>query len=82
MVTSDASILFRTPPDFDLPLQIIGYKHDIIDSHGYICENIGVEGWQTIFRRYGSYVNMPMFFKQYYYFLLPEIVKKYLAHKK
>ncbi|MBK3393092.1 MULTISPECIES: hypothetical protein [Psychrobacter] len=68
--------------DFDLPLQIIGYKHDIIDSHGYIRENIGVEGWQTIFRRYGSYVNMPMFFKQYYYFLLPEIVKRYLADKK
>jgi len=51
-------------------------------SHGYIRENIGVEGWQTIFRRYGSYVNMPMFFKQYYYFLLPEIVKRYLADKK
>ena len=68
--------------DFDLPLQIIGYKRDIVDSHNYVRDNIGAEGWQTIFKRYGSYVNMPIFFREYYYFLLPEMVKKYVDGKK
>ena len=68
--------------DFDLPLQIVGYKRDIVDSHNYVRDNIGAEGWQTIFERYGSYVSMPMFFKEYYYFLLPEMVKKYVDGKK
>lgn len=67
--------------DYDLPLQIIGYKYNIVDNHNYVRDNIGAEGWQTIFERYGSYVNMPMFFKQYYYFLLPEMIKKYVDLK-
>ena len=67
--------------DYDLPLQIIGYKYNIVDNHNYVRDNIGAEGWQTIFERYGSYLNMTMFFKQYYFFLLPEMIKKYVDLK-
>lgn len=64
--------------DFDLPLQIIGYKNNIVDSKYYIRDNVGIEGWYTVFNRYGSYKNMPAFLKNYYYFLLPKFIKQQL----
>lgn len=56
--------------DYDLPLQIIGYKPHLniqIDDYDVIQN-----GFNDVFERYGSYTNMKNLFKTYYDFLLPE----------
>lgn len=60
--------------DYDLPLQIIGYKKTITDNNGYIENNTGKMGWENIFKKYNRYPNMPHIFKEYYKFLLPSDV--------
>lgn len=52
--------------DFDLPIQIIGYKDDIIDSNNFISNQIGQSGWSDLFLRYRSYVNLKNIFTNYY----------------
>lgn len=64
--------------DYDLPLQIIGYKNSILDSEEYIKNKVGHNGWNTVFERYAHYTNMPHIFEEYYRFLLPEKVVTYL----
>lgn len=64
--------------DYDLPLQIIGYKKNIIDSRNYIKDEIGQIGWSTVFDRYSNYINMPHIFHKYYKSLLPEQVTEAL----
>lgn len=60
--------------DYDLPLQIIGYRNDILDSEKYIKNAVGNSGWNTVFKRYAHYTNMPHMFDKYYKFLLPKKV--------
>lgn len=64
--------------DYDLPLQIIGYQHSIVDKHNYIANQVSQSGWDTVFDRYASYINMPHLFDEYYRFLLPKEVVKAL----
>lgn len=64
--------------DYDLPLQIIGYKTHILDSKDYIKSKVGRNGWSTVFDRYSHYTNMPHLFNEYYKFLLPEKVRRFL----
>ena len=64
--------------DFDLPLQVIGYRNNIISKKGRIESNIGQDGWNTVITRYNNYKNLPSLFKKYYYFLLPTDVKNRL----
>lgn len=64
--------------DYDLPLQIVGYKNIILDSEGYIKNKVGHNGWNTVFKRYAHYTNMPHMFDQYYKFLLPEQAVRFL----
>ena len=64
--------------DYDLPLQIIGYKNSIIDSEEYIKNKVGYNGWSTVFKRYAHYTNMPHMFNKYYRFLLPKKIVNYL----
>lgn len=64
--------------DYDLPLQIIGYKNNILDSGNYIDDGILQTGWNTVFDRYSNYMNMPHIFREYYKFLLPAQVTKIL----
>lgn len=59
--------------DFDLPIQIIGYKDDIIDSNNFISNQIGQNGWSDLFLRYRSYVNLKNIFTHYY----APLIKKY-----
>ncbi len=65
--------------DYDLPLQIIGYKNSILDSEEYVKNKVGHSGWKTVFERYAHYTNMPHIFSEYYRFLLPEKVVNLLA---
>lgn len=58
--------------DFDLPLQIIGYKNEIIDKNNYVDNKVGEDGWNNVFQRYASYTNIPNILKEYYSFLLPK----------
>lgn len=58
--------------DYDLPIQVIGYKNHIIDSGNYIKNNVGQSGWRTVINRHASYTNMRHIFDEYYRFLLPE----------
>lgn len=60
--------------DYDLPLQIIGYKNNILDSENHIKNKVGYDGWSTVFNRYAHYPNMPHIFEEYYRFLLPKAV--------
>ncbi len=62
--------------DYDLPLQIIGFRDVLIDSNSYLTNCYISEGWYTVFQRYSSYSNMPNLFKRYYYFLLPKMIQK------
>lgn len=64
--------------DYDLPLQIIGYKTHVLDSKDYIKSEVGRNGWDTVFERYSHYTNMPHLFNEYYKFLLPDKVVKFL----
>ncbi|MBE0442958.1 hypothetical protein EI164_12985 [Psychrobacter sp. FME13] len=64
--------------DYDLPLQIIGYKKNIIDNNDYIKNKVGQTGWNNIFNKYSRYSNMPYIFKEYYKFLLPKNVASFL----
>ena len=64
--------------DYDLPLQIIGYKNNILDSENYIKNKVGYDGWITVFNRYAHYTNMPYILDNYYKFLLPKKVSDIL----
>ncbi len=64
--------------DYDLPLQIIGYKDSILDNKKFIENRVGNSGWDTVFDRYSHYTNLPHIFDEYYDFLLPEKVVKLL----
>lgn len=64
--------------DYDLPLQIIGYKNNILDSENYIENKVGYDGWSTVFNRYAHYTNMPYILDNYYKFLLPKKVSDIL----
>ncbi|SUD90620.1 hypothetical protein [Psychrobacter phenylpyruvicus] len=64
--------------DYDLPLQIIGYKNSISDTNNYIKNKVGQSGWNNVFERYSHYTNMPYIFKEYYGFLLPKLIKQQL----
>lgn len=56
--------------DYDLPLQIIGYKpHLKVEIEHY---DVIQQGFNDVMQRYGSYTNMPNLFRTYYDFLLPE----------
>ena len=56
--------------DFDLPIQVIAYKKNIIDNDNFITNKIGQTGWNNLYERYSSYVNLPNIFDKYYQFLL------------
>lgn len=56
--------------DYDLPLQIIGYKpHLNVEIEHY--DRIQ-QGFNDVMERYSHYVNMPYLFRTYYDFLLPK----------
>ncbi|ATR79854.1 hypothetical protein [Moraxella osloensis] len=52
--------------DFDLPIQIIAFKKNIIDSYNFISNNIGQKGWDDLYQRYSSYINLQPIFNKYY----------------
>lgn len=52
--------------DFDLPIQIIGYKDSVIDGNNFISNQMGQSGWSDLFSRYRSYVNLKNIFINYY----------------
>lgn len=59
--------------DYDLPLQIIGYKPHLnvqIEHYDRIQQ-----GFHDVMERYASYGNMPYLFRTYYDFLLPKWFK-------
>lgn len=59
--------------DYDLPLQIIGYKPHLKVEIPYYDEI--QQGFDTVLERYRSYTNMPNLFRTYYDFLLPKWFK-------
>lgn len=59
--------------DYDLPLQIIGYKpHLQVEIEHY---DVIQQGFNDVMERYASYGNMPYLFRTYYDFLLPKWFK-------
>lgn len=59
--------------DYDLPLQIIGYKpHLNVEIEHY---DVIQQGFNDVMERYASYGNMPYLFRTYYDFLLPKWFK-------
>lgn len=63
--------------DYDLPLQIIGYKpHLKVEIEHY---DVIQQGFNDVMQRYGSYTNMPNLFRTYYDFLLPEWFEYWLG---
>lgn len=52
--------------DFDLPIQIVGYKNFILDSNNFIINKIGQVGWLDLFERYNHYTNLRYIFERYY----------------
>lgn len=67
--------------DYDLPLQIIGYRKNIIDNNHYIENRVGQSGWNNIFDRYDHYNKLSYIFKNYYEFLLPKEIDSVLDSK-
>lgn len=60
--------------DFDLPIQVIAFKKSIVDTNDFISKNIGQIGWNDLYERYSSYVNLQPIFTKYYQPLLGMIL--------
>lgn len=69
-VIFDKNKNFFSLVDFDLPIQIIGYKGEVLDKNEFISNRVSQLGWLDLFKRYGHYTNLRYIFEKYYKSLL------------